>query len=120
MSEYFLYSQRIRAIIPPTSWDEAYFSLLSLKHALAGVPGWKRMDILANNQPDNTIHLDIVTNWGTVEQMEAWLASSLTVEGVLKGLIPPADDIKVAFFEKISLGGFYVSTNAQSRSQARI
>ena len=44
MAEYILYSQEIHAVIPPDAWDEAYFSLLSLKHALAGVPGWKRLD----------------------------------------------------------------------------
>lgn len=102
MSAYFLYSQEIHAIIPPESWDEAYFSLLSLKHALAGVPGWKRLDLLANNQEDNTIHVRIITNWETVEQLETWLASDLTVEGLLKGLTPPPTEIQTAFYEKIS------------------
>lgn len=102
MSAYFLYTQQVHAVIPPDSWDEAYFSLLSLKHTLAGVPGWKRMDILADNEQDDLIHLRVITNWATVEQMEAWLASDLSVEGVLKGLTPPPVSIWVSFYEKIS------------------
>lgn len=102
MAEYILYSQEIHAVIPPDAWDEAYFSLLSLKHALAGVPGWKRLDLLANNQEDNTIHVRIITNWESVEQLETWLDSDLTVEGILKGLTPPPAFIHTAFYEKIS------------------
>lgn len=102
MAAYFLYSQQVFAVLAPEAWDEAYFSLLSLKHALAGVPGWKRMDILANNQDDGTIHLRVMTNWATIEQLEAWLASDLTVEGILKALTPPAVNIDVGFYEKIS------------------
>lgn len=102
MSAYFLYSQQVHAVVLPDSWDEAYFSLLSLKHALAGVPGWKRMDILADNEPDDMIHLRVITHWATAEQMEAWLASDLSVEGVLKGLTPPPVSIRVSFYEKIS------------------
>lgn len=102
MADYFLYTQEVRAVIPPESWDEAYFSLLSLKHALAGVPGWKRMDLLANNEPDNTVHIRVITNWGTIEEMETWLRSSITVEGVLKGLTPPPPDLQISFYEKIS------------------
>lgn len=102
MSEYYLYSQVVHAVLPPQAWDEAYFSLLSLKHALAGVPGWKRMDVLANNRDDGTIHLRVVTNWASVEQLEAWLDSNLTVEGVLKGVSPPPALVEVGFYEKIS------------------
>ena len=102
MSAYFLYSQEIHAVLAPESWDETYFSLLSLKHVLAGVPGWKRMDILADNEQDDNIHLRIITNWATIEQMEAWLASDVTVEGVLKGVKPPPLLLNVAFYEKIS------------------
>lgn len=102
MANYLQYSQEVRAIIPPESWDEAYFSLLSLKHALAGVPGWKRMDFLANNEDDNQIHVRVITNWGTVEELETWLDSTLTVEGVLKGLTPPPTDLQISFYEKIS------------------
>jgi heme-degrading monooxygenase HmoA len=98
----FLYSQQVQAVIPPAAWDEAYFSLLSLKHALAGVPGWKRLDFLANNEDDDMIHVRVITNWATVEQMEAWLASDLTVEGVLKALTPPPAELTVSFYEKIS------------------
>lgn len=89
-------------MLAPDAWDETYFSLLSLKHALAGVPGWKRMDILANHHEDNMIHLRVITNWATVEQMEAWLDSDLTVEGVLKGITPPPENLAVSFYEKIS------------------
>lgn len=102
MSSYFLYSQEISALLPVEAWDEAYFSLLSLKHALAGVPGWKRMDILANNLDVNTIHMRVITNWQTPEQLEAWLDSNLTVEGLLKGLTPPPTRLDVSFYEKIS------------------
>jgi heme-degrading monooxygenase HmoA len=102
MPDYFLISQEVRANIPEESWDEAYFSLLSLKHALAGVPGWKRLDLLANNREDNSIHVRVITNWANVPQMEAWLDSDLTVEGILKGLTPPATELEVFFFEKIS------------------
>lgn len=102
MFSELLISQQVHVILAPASWDEAYFSLLSLKHALAGVPGWKRMDILANNEPDDLIHLRVITNWATREQMEAWLASALTVEGVMKGLTPPPHALDVSFYEKIS------------------
>lgn len=102
MSAYFLYTQQVHAVLLPQSWDEAYFSLLSLKHVLAGVPGWKRMDILADNEPNDTIHMRVITNWATIEQMEAWLASDVTVEGVLKGVLPPPLELHVSFYEKIS------------------
>src|SRR5438034_640000 len=102
MAAYFLYTQEVRAVVPPESWDEAYFSLLSLKHALAGVPGWKRLDLLANNEDDNMIHIRVLTNWGTIEQMETWLESDLTVEGLLKALTPPPSEIQISFYEKIS------------------
>jgi heme-degrading monooxygenase HmoA len=102
MAAHYLYSQVVHATLPPESWDEAYFSLLSLKHALAGVPGWKRMDVMANNQDDGTIHLRVITHWATTVQLEAWLRSDLTVEGVLKGVTPPPPYISVTFDEKIS------------------
>jgi len=102
MADYFMYAQEVHAILPPAAWDEAYFSILSLKHALAGVPGWKRLDLLANNQEDDSIHLRIITDWGTVEEMETWLDSDLTVEGVLKGLTPPPTEMNISFYEKIS------------------
>jgi len=102
MSQDALVTQEVRAILPFAAWDEAYFSLLSLKHALAGVPGWKRLDVLANNQDDDTIHVRILSNWGTIAQLEAWLESDLTVEGILKGLTPPPIEINISFFEKIS------------------
>ena len=102
MIAYIQFTQQVSALLAPESWDEAYFSLLSLKHALAGVPGWKRLDILANNQPDDTVQLRVVTNWGTLDQMEAWLDSDLTVEGVLKALTPPPLHLDVSFYEKIS------------------
>ncbi len=102
MIAYIQFTQHVSARLAPASWDEAYFSLLSLKHALAGVPGWKRLDIMANNQDDGTIELRVVSNWGTLEQMEAWLDSDLTVEGVLKGLTPPPLELDVSFYEKIS------------------
>lgn len=102
MIAFVQFTQQVSALLAPESWDEAYFSLLSLKHSLGGVPGWKRLDIMANNQPDDTIQLRVVTNWGTLDQMEAWLASDLTVEGVLKALTPPPLELKVSFYEKIS------------------
>jgi heme-degrading monooxygenase HmoA len=102
MTPYFLYAQEVHAVLAPASWDEAYFSLLSLKHALAGVPGWKRLDFLANNQDDDMIHMRVITTWDTVVQMEAWVASDLTVEGVLKALTPPPVEMEISFYEKIS------------------
>jgi heme-degrading monooxygenase HmoA len=102
MASYYTYTQQVHAILPPASWDEAYFSLLSLKHALGGVPGWKHMDILATNHMDQTVHLRVLTTWASVEQLEAWLKSELTVEGVLKGISPPPVELDVAFYEKIS------------------
>ena len=102
MPEQIAITQEVHATLAPASWDEAYFSLLSLKHALGGVPGWKRMDILASNQDDDTIHLRVLTTWAGVEQMEAWLDSDLTVEGVLKGMTPPPVQMTVSFYEKIS------------------
>lgn len=102
MSDYTLYSQQVHVVLDPAAWDEAYFALLSLKHALAGVPGWKRLDILAHDRDDGTVHLRIISNWATVEQMETWLDSDLTVEGVLKSVTPPPRAIQVSFYEKIS------------------
>ncbi len=102
MAAHYLFSQTVHAVLTPDAWDEAYFSLLSLKHALAGVPGWKRMDILANYQEDDAVHLRVITNWATVEQLEAWLASDLTVEGVLRGVTPPPSEISVHFYEKVA------------------
>lgn len=102
MSGNLNYTQEVHSTLLPDSWDEAYFSLLSLKHALAGVPGWKRMDVLASNQEDDTIHLRVLTTWASVSQLEAWLDSDLTVEGVLKGTTPPPVALTVSFYEKIS------------------
>jgi heme-degrading monooxygenase HmoA len=98
----FYFSQQVHAVLPPEAWDETYFSLLSLKHALAGVPGWKRMEIMANNEADGTVRLRVITTWATLEQMEAWLKSALTVEGLLKAMTPPPVAIDVHFDERIS------------------
>lgn len=102
MQTYYQYSQQVHAVLTPDAWDEAYFALLSLKHALQGVPGCKRIDVMANNYDDGAIHLRVVTNWENVEQLEAWLASDLTVEGVLKGITPPPTELAVHFDEKIA------------------
>jgi heme-degrading monooxygenase HmoA len=102
MAAHYLFSQQVHAVLLEDAWDEAYFSLLSLKHALAGVPGWKRMDIMANNQDDGSIHLRVLTHWATLSQLEAWLKSDLTVEGVLKGVTPPPPEIAVSFYQKVS------------------
>lgn len=99
---WYQFSQIAHAVLPPESWDEAFFSLLSLKHALQGVPGCKHMDILANNHEDGTVHLRVVTNWESVPQLEAWLRSDLTVEGVLKAMTPPPLELEIHFDEKIS------------------
>jgi hypothetical protein len=102
MGSFATYSQRVEATVSGEAWDECYFSLLSLKHTLQGIPGWDRMDIWANQIDDERMHVIVITNWEYPEQLETWLLhGKITVEGVLKGCDPPPESLDVRFYEEI-------------------
>src|SRR5262245_2747646 len=101
MSDHRLYTQEVEAILPDTAWDEAYFSLLSLKHVLQGIPGWESMNVYATNLGQSRLRVTISTYWDTPINLETWLLSPVTVEGVLKALDPPPEELQVRFYEKL-------------------
>ncbi len=49
MSSVVAYSQVVDAVMQREVWDEAYFSLLSLKAHIQSLPGWQRFDLWATD-----------------------------------------------------------------------
>lgn len=102
MSSATAYSQVVDAIIPNAAWEETYFSLLSLKAHMQGLPGCKRFDFWAQEQNDGDIKILVVTNWDYPEQLEAWLQRGTTIDAVLKTMQPPPKSLSVTLFEEIA------------------
>ncbi|MEJ2708585.1 MAG: hypothetical protein P8074_13290 [Anaerolineales bacterium] len=101
MSAVMSYSQVVEATIPRESWDETYFSLLSLKSHLQSLPGYQRIDVWAQSQ-EGSMKLVVVTNWEYPEQLEQWLKNGVTVDGILKLVEPAPISMTVDLFEEIA------------------
>lgn len=103
MSSVVAYAQVVNAVVPRVAWDEAYFSLLSLKIHLQSLPGWQRFDLWAQDMKDgDNIKLIVVTNWDFPEELAVWLQNGVTVEGILNALDPPPISLQVDLFEEIA------------------
>jgi heme-degrading monooxygenase HmoA len=102
MSSVIAYSQVVTAEVPRASWDETYFSLLSLKSHLQALPGWQRFDFWARDVEDGFLKLIVVTNWEHPEQMAQWLAQGVTADAVLRAIEPPARSLAVDLYEEIA------------------
>lgn len=102
MSSVVAYSQVVNAVVPRNAWDEAYFSLLSLKMHLQSLPGWQRFDLWAQDMEEGDIKLVVVTNWDYPEELAIWLQHGVTVESVLNALDPPPISLQVDLFEEIA------------------
>lgn len=101
MSTVTAYAQVVEAVIPRESWDETYFSLMSLKSRLQAVPGFQRLDVWARDQESGNIHLMAVTNWDYPDQLALWLQQGLTVDAILQEMEPPPLTLSVNLYEEI-------------------
>jgi hypothetical protein len=102
MSSVIAYSQVVTAEVPREAWDEAYFSLLSLKAHLQALPGWQRFDFWARDVEEGYLKLIVVTNWEQPEQMALWLSQGVTADAVLRAIEPPARSLMVDLYEEIA------------------
>ncbi|MFN2193215.1 MAG: hypothetical protein ACK2UG_12800 [Candidatus Promineifilaceae bacterium] len=102
MSSIIAYSQVVTAEVPRESWDEAYFSLLSLKAHLQSLPGWQRFDYWARDLDDDNVKLMVVTNWEFPEQLALWLEKGVTTDSVLRSIDPPPISLTVDLYEEIA------------------
>lgn len=83
------YSHLVDAVVPYESWDETYFSLLSLKAHYQALPGYQRMDIHARDLESGDIKVTIITNFELADQILVWLEHDITPEGLLREMQPP-------------------------------
>ncbi|MCA9986160.1 MAG: hypothetical protein KDE09_05625 [Anaerolineales bacterium] len=102
MSSVTAYSQMVQAVVARAAWDEAYFSLLSLKMHLQSLPGWQGFDFWARDLDDDTIKLVAVTNWDYPDQLALWLENGVTVDAVLRAVLPPPISLQVDLYEEIA------------------
>lgn len=102
MSSVTAYSQVVTAEIPRESWDETYFSLLSLKAHLQSLPGWQRLDFWARDLDDGSVKLIVVTNWDYPEQLALWLEQGVTTDAILRSMEPPPTSLMVDLYEEIA------------------
>lgn len=102
MSSVIAYSQVVTAEVPRESWDESYFSLLSLKTHLQSLPGWQRFDFWARDIDGDNIKLIAVTNWDYPEQLAIWLENGMTVDAILRSIEPPPKSLTVDLYEEIA------------------
>jgi heme-degrading monooxygenase HmoA len=102
MSEAIAYAQVISTVISKDAWDEAYFSLLSLKSHIQSLPGWQRFDFWARDLDEGGIKVMIVTNWDHPQQLERWLKSGITADAVLRSIQPAPESLQVEVFEEIA------------------
>jgi hypothetical protein len=102
MSSIIAYSQVVTAEVLRESWDETYFSLLSLKAHLQALPGWQSFDFWARDLDDGHIKLIVVTNWDYPEQLAVWLEQGVTTDSVLRSVDPPPKSLMVDLYEEIA------------------
>jgi len=102
MGSIVAYSQMVTAEVPRESWDEIYFSLLSLKAHLQSLPGWQRFDFWARDLDDGDIKLTVVTNWDYPEQLALWLKQGTTADAILRSIEPPPKSLSVDLYEEIA------------------
>ncbi|MFN2180632.1 MAG: hypothetical protein ACK2UV_14205 [Candidatus Promineifilaceae bacterium] len=102
MSSIIAYSQVVTAELPQYSWDETYFSLLSLKAHLQSLPGFQRFDYWARDLDDDYIKLMVVTNWDFAEQLAVWLENGITTDSILRAMEPPPRSLVVDLYEEIA------------------
>jgi hypothetical protein len=87
--------QLVDAVVPRESWDEAYFSFLSLKSHLQSLPSWVDMKVDARERPDGTVEVLVTTGWSSADAIAVWLDHGLTPDALLRALTPPARQISV-------------------------
>lgn len=102
MSSVTAYSQVVTAEVPRESWDETYFSLLSLKAHLQSLPGWQRLDFWARDLDEGGVKLIVVTNWDYPEQLALWLEQGVTTDAILRSIEPPPRSLAVDLYEEIA------------------
>jgi heme-degrading monooxygenase HmoA len=102
MYEAIAYAQVVDTVIPKEAWDEAYFSLLSLKSHIQSLPGWQRFDFWARDLEEGGMKVVVVTNWEHPEQLERWLQSGITADAVLRSIKPAPESVHVELFEEIA------------------
>ena len=93
--------QLVDATLPMQAWDEAYFSLLSLKMHLQSLPSWSEMRVGAREQVDGTVEVLVTTGWTSVDAIGAWLDRGWTPDAVLRSLKPAPLAISVRILAEV-------------------
>lgn len=101
MSSVKAYSQMITAVVDHESWDEVYFSLLSVKSQLQSLSGWQDFELWANNTDSGSIKLVVVTSWDAPDQLELWGQNQTSVDAILRSMQPPPLSMDIDLFEEI-------------------
>lgn len=102
MSSIIAYSQVVQAVMSRASWDETYFSLLSLKSHLQSLPGWQRIDLWAQDLENGEVKVIVVTNWDQPDQLALWLEQGVTADAILRAIQPPPTSLNVDLYEEIA------------------
>jgi hypothetical protein len=101
MSYAAAYSHIVEAVIPREVWDEAYFSLLSLKSHMQSLPGWQRFDVWAHDLEGGDMKLVVASHWDDPAQLALWAERGMTAENVLRALRPGPTTLNVDLYEEI-------------------
>lgn len=96
------YRHTVHANLPVAVWDEAYFSLLSLKMHLQSLPGWLGMDVTARERPAETVDVEVVTEWEGLETAIVWAQSVRTPDAILRSLPTPPHRVTASLGEVLS------------------
>ena len=91
----------ITAVLDRAAWDEAYFSLLSVKSQLQSLPGWQNFEMWANSTASSAVKVVVVTSWDEPDQLEIWMQNQTSVDAILRTMQPPPQSISVDLYEEI-------------------
>lgn len=98
------YAHQVRTKVPTEKWDEAYFSLLSLKAHVQSLPGWIGMQMTAGERGDSTVDVFVSTEWETLDALVTWAQSTRSPDAILRsiGADDPNLDIEVSVAEVLA------------------
>ena len=95
------YTHFVEALVGVDAWDEAYFSLISLKAQLPSIPSYRDMAVYARQLNDHEVQIRVATDWEHLASLVAWTERGITPDGILRALDPPAHRLIVQIEEHI-------------------
>jgi hypothetical protein len=96
------YAQVVDAVLSGAAWDEAYFSILSLKAHCQSLPGYQRMDFMVRDLDSGDVDVTIVTNFEYLEQLSVWLEHGQTPDAILSAMEPQPSRLRIDVRENMS------------------